>query len=125
MKDIKHYIQLLENYRWRLCKISALEAELRKIRSDIDEGISTRDSLDPDWENNLNSELKKIKSELQVVDDLVESIPQTRNLLPCKLYLRLHYIAGYSLTETAVEMNISRSTLRRIRQRCEAYFGDL
>ena len=49
MKDIKHYIQLLENYRWRLCEISALEAELRKIRSDIDEGISTRDSLDPDW----------------------------------------------------------------------------
>ncbi len=114
--------ELFENYRWRLRELQSLEAELKKVRIDINDGLPSRYTVDPECEARLKSEYSSKKSELIQIDKLIESIPETKRMLPCKLYLRLHYLSGYSLTDTAGEMGISLSTLRRIRKRCDDYF---
>lgn len=122
MSKLSGYKQLFESYRWRLCELKTLEAELDKVRKDIDEGIASRYSLDPDCEKKLTDEYEERKAVLKQIDGIIDSIPETKSLLPCKLYLRLHYISGYTLTETANELGVSLSTLSRIRRRCAEYF---
>ena len=117
-----NYKQLFESYRWRLRKIDALEAELRKVRHDIGEGVASRFSVDKDCEKHLNEEIAAQKQQLKCIDGIIDAIPDTKQLLPCKLYLHLHYISGYTLTNTAIEMGVSLSTIDRIRKRCAEYF---
>lgn len=117
-----NYKQLFESYRWRLCELKSLEAQINKVRADNDNGVASLYTLDPESENRLEQEYEAQKTILKQIDGLVDSIPETKRLLPCKLYLRLHYISGYTLTETANEMGVSLSTLDRIRHRCSEYF---
>ena len=58
------------------------------------------------------------------VAQAMEHMPETARLLPCKLYLRLHFISGLSVTETAEKLNVSETTLRRIRNRAARYFDE-
>ena len=117
------YPHFFANYRWKVFEIAALEAELSAIRHQIDEGLASRETYDPDWEKSLTAELDAAKEYVKRVEALVSSIPETQQLLPCKLFLRLHELSGYNLTETATMMNVSLSTLRRIRDRCADYFN--
>ena len=117
-----NYKQLFESYRWRLCELKSLEAQINKVRADNDNGVASLYTLDPESENRLEQEYEAQKTILKQIDGLVDGIPETKRLLPCKLYLRLHYISGCTLTDTANEMGISLSTLDRIRHRCSEYF---
>ena len=117
MQNNADYQQTFENYRWKLFEIMAIEAELAAIRRQIDEGIASRDQYDPQWENELTAELETAKAQIKLVEDLIASIPDSPKMMPCKLFLRLHYLAGYNMTDTAVMMNVSLSTLRRIKER--------
>lgn len=116
--------QYIENYSWQLREIQALEAELKATRRQIDEGMVSRDTYDPNWEQKILDELELVQKNVKHSEDIVNSIPETVEMLPCKLYLRLHMLAGYNLTDTAVQMGVSLSTLTRIRQRCAEYFTD-
>lgn len=119
------YMQNLSNYRWQLRNLNSKEAELRKIRIDINNGVAARDVVDEDWETALRREISELRDSLQSTESIVANIPETPALLPCKIFLRMHYIIGCSLTETAAEIGVSLSTLRRIRERCYEYFADL
>ena len=116
------YKKLFESYRWRVCELKSLEAQINKVRVDNDNGVASLCSLDPESEMRLTQEYESQKAILKQIDGLVDGIPETKQLLPCKLFLRLHYVSGYTLTETAGEMGVSLSTLDRIRHRCIQYF---
>ena len=117
MQNNAEYQQIFENYRWKLFEIMAIEAELAANRRQIDEGIASRDQSDPQWESELVAELETAKAQVKLVEDLIASIPDSPKMMPCKLFLRLHYLARYNMTDTAAMMNVSLSTLRRIKQR--------
>ena len=111
-------------YNWYLRSLNAKNAERRKIRADIREGLISRDMLDPDWEETMDAESAALRAQLDAIEATVESMPETARLLPCKLYLRLHFISGLSVTETAEKLNVSETTLRRIRNRAARYFDE-
>ena len=98
------------------------KAERAKILADINEGNISRDILSPDWNERLLGEIRRLKRKLADIEFAVESIPETPELIPCKLFLRLHFISGMTLTQTADKMDVSLSTLRRIRDRASKYF---
>ena len=122
MAGSTNYKQLFESYRWRLCELKSLEAQISKVRADNNNGVASLCSLDPESEKQLSQEYESQRAVLKRIDGIVDGIPETKQLLPCKLFLRLHYISGYTLTETAAEMGVSLSTLDRIRRRCVEYF---
>ena len=124
MNKSTNYKQFFESYRWRLCELKSLEAQISKVRADNNNGVASLSSLDPASERRLAQEYESQKTILKQIDGLVDGIPETKQLLPCKLFLRLHYISGYTLTETAGEMGVSLSTLDRIRRRCTEYFEE-
>ncbi len=124
MCNYAEFERYIENYSWQLRQIQALEAELTATRRQIDEGMVSRDTYDPDWEEKILNELELVQKKVKHSEDIVNSIPETLEMLPCKLYLRLHMLAGYNLTDTAVQIGVSLSTLTRIRQRCAGYFTD-
>ena len=114
-----------ERYTWYLRLLKAKESERRKIASDINSGLINRDAVDPDWEKSISAEIGRLRAKLRRVEEVIDMIPETPSLMPCKIYLRLHYIIGCTITETAMEMNVGLTTLRRIRNRCEEYFASL
>lgn len=124
MNNYTHYIQQFNNYQWLLRTLNTKNSEYRIISSHIAQGLASQDTLKPDWEDEINREISQLRDKLKQIEDIIISIPDTADLIPCKLFLRLYYIIGCSLTETASEMNISLSTLRRIRKRCANYFDD-
>ena len=109
-------------YRWYLRSLHSKKAERAKILADINEGNISRDILSPDWNERLLGEIRRLKRKLADIEFAVESIPETPELIPCKLFLRLHFISGMTLTQTADKMDVSLSTLRRIRDRASKYF---
>lgn len=120
-----HYTDSLAyfaKYQWILRMIEAKEAEKRQIRAKINAGFVTRDSLDENWESKLDASIEEEKKKLKEIEFVIASLPETNELLPCKLFLRLYYVAGCTLTETAQNMNVSETTLRRIRKRTSDYF---
>ena len=123
MNNYTEYMQYFENYKWLLREIGSKEAEIRKISGQINSGIISRDSLDSEWKKSLTTEIDNLRSQLQAIEELIDSIPSTNSMLPCKIFLRLHYVLGFSMTETANEMNVSLSTLRRIKRRSFEYYA--
>ncbi len=119
-----HPFTYFARYRWYLRALDSKRAEKSKILADIRSGLVTRDVLDEDWEKRYDCDIKHYKRRLREIDAVIDSIPETAQLLPCKIFLRLHYVMGMSLTDTAEKMNISISTLRRIKSRTEDYFTD-
>lgn len=115
-----HYF---EKYTWLLREMNSKEAEIRKIGSQINSGITARDSVDLEWKKSLTTEISDLRSQLQAIEALIDSIPSTNSMIPCKIFLRLHYVLGCSMTETAVEMDVSLSTLRRIKRRSFEYYA--
>lgn len=109
-------------YGWYLRALNSKEAERRKIKADINSGLISRDTLEEDWAEKLREETAAIRRRLHAIEATVESMPETPTLLPCKLFLRLHFVVGMSMTETAEKINVSATTLRRIRDRAAAYF---
>lgn len=109
-------------YRWYLRALNAKKAERAKILADINSGEISRDTLDKHWGEQIKDEMKNLRRKLSQIEQAVESIPETPELLPCKLFLRLYFILGMSMTDTAEKMNISISTARRIRERASEYF---
>lgn len=118
-------MQLFENYRWRLRELKTCESEFYINSRHIDEGIVAQDTSDPDWERHLSDETQKIREQLKKTEQLIAEIPDTPKLIRCKMFLKLHYIHGLTMTETACEMEVSTSTLRRIRRYCFHYFSEL
>lgn len=112
------------NYRWYLRALHSKRAEKAKIQTDISNGLISRDVLDPDWRQRYLCEIKYYKQKLREIEAVIDSIPETEQLLPCKIFLRLHYVMGMSLTEVGEKMNVSLSTVRRIKSRTEDYFSD-
>ncbi len=115
-------IDYFANYQWILRCIHGKELEIRQTRNRINEGLVTRDSLSLEWEKEMNAEINALRKKLKQIEFVAKSMPETPDYIPCKLYIRLYYISGYTLTETAQSMNISESTLRRIRIRACKYF---
>lgn len=113
--------ELFENYRWLLRELNVLKAEIKKVQLDNHEGLASRSTIDPNCEDRLRAEYNAKKSSLVQIEQFLDRMPNTKPMLQCKLYLRLHYLAGYNLTETAMEMDVSLSTLNRIKQRCDEY----
>lgn len=111
-------------YNWYLRALNTKTAERRKILADINSGLISRDTLDEDWNRQLEAELDALKKRLNSIEFTVNAIPETPELLPCKLFLRLHFICGMSMTETAEKLNVSQTTLRRIRDRAAKHFED-
>ncbi len=109
-------------YRWYLRALNAKKAEKAKILADINSGEISRDTLDKRWSEQIRSETSELRRKLSEIELTVEAIPETAELLPCKLFLRLHFILGMSMTDTAEKMNVSISTARRIRERASEYF---
>ncbi|HIX92868.1 MAG TPA: hypothetical protein H9681_08320 [Firmicutes bacterium] len=125
MYNYSKYLSRFDNYRWQLRALSAKETEYRKINSDINSGVTARDVFDPDWKKTLQSEIEALKAELAKTEHLLTLFPDTSEYIQCRLFLRLHYIIGCSMTETASEMDVSLTTLRRIRDRCVDFFDKL
>ncbi len=111
-------------YDWYLRALNSKNAERKKILADINSGLISRDTLDENWSRNLESEIESLRKRLHDIEYTVNAMPETPELLPCKLFLRLHFICGMSMTDTAGEMNVSQSTLRRIRDRAARHFDD-
>ena len=109
-------------YRWYLRALNAKKAEKAKILADINSGEISRDTLDRYWSEQIKCEINELRRKLSEIELTVDSIPETTELLPCKLFLRLYFILGMSMTDTAEKMNISISTARRIRERASEYF---
>jgi len=114
-----------EKYRWYLQALNTKIAEYKKINSDIASGLMSRDTVDDNWQRKLKREIRQLKKRLNYIEFTVNSLPETAELLPCKLFLQLHFILGLNLTETAEKMNVSISTVRRIRDRAERHFEDV
>ncbi len=110
-------------YGWYLRALNSKKAERRKINADINSGLISRDTLDEDWSVRIDREIEDIRKNLHRIEATIEAMPETPSLLPCKLYLRLHFVVGMSMTETAEKLNVSATTLRRIRDRAADYFG--
>ena len=124
MNNYTFYLRRFENYRWQLRALRAKENEFERISRDIDEGLITRDALDPNWQDSIQREISGLREQLLLTEGLIDLILETPEMFPCRLFLRLHYILGYSLTYTAEELNVSLTTLRRIRQRCRDFFDE-
>ena len=124
MYNYTNSLAYFEAYGWYMRSLNAKNAERRKILADIRSGFISRDMLDPDWEATLEAEAEALRAQLDAIEAVVESMPETSRLLPCKLFLRLHFISGLSITETAEKLNVSETTLRRIRDRAIRYFDE-
>lgn len=111
-------------YDWYLRALNTKNAERHKILADINSGLISRDTLDEDWSKTLSSEIETLKKHLHDIEFTIDSIPETPLLLPCKLFMRLHFICGMTMTETAEKLNVSQTTLRRIRDRAARHFED-
>ena len=66
------YKQLFESYRWRLCELKSLEAQINKVRVDNDNGVASLCSLDPESEMRLTQEYESQKAILKQIDWLVD-----------------------------------------------------
>ncbi|MBQ9920546.1 MAG: hypothetical protein IJO52_00020 [Clostridia bacterium] len=122
--NIPNSLLYFSRYNWYLRALNTKKAERRKILADINSGLISRDTLDSDWQKSLESEIIDLKKRLHDIESTIEGIPETPNLLPCKLFMRLYFVLGMSMTETAEKMNVSLSTLRRIRDRAARHFDD-
>ena len=111
-------------YRWYLKALNAKKAEYSKILADIHSGEISRDTLDPFWKERIKAEVKHLKKKLAGIETTVESLPDTPDMMACKLFLRLHYILGMNMTMTAEKMNVSPSTVTRIKARTASYFEE-
>lgn len=118
------YHQYFSKYRLYLLALNSKRTEKQRILADIKSGYAARDLIDDEWQDALSLEIGELKRRLENIEFTVDKIPDTPQLIPCKLFLRLHFIVGLNLTETAEKLNISLSTLRRIRERCELYFKE-
>ncbi|MBQ8250093.1 MAG: sigma-70 family RNA polymerase sigma factor [Clostridia bacterium] len=122
--NIPNSLLYFSRYNWYLRALNTKQAERRKILADINSGLISRDTLDSDWQKSLEVEIGELKKHMHDIESTIESIPETPNLLPCKLFMRLYFVLGMSMTETAEKMNVSLSTLRRIRDRAARHFDD-
>ena len=115
-------LRYFAKYRWYLKALGAKRSEKQKIIADINSGLISRDTLDENWQRSLNRDIATIKRRLKKIEETVDSLPDTSEFFPCKLLLRLHFIMGMTMTDTAAAMNVSVSTLRRIYDRTVKYF---
>ena len=122
--NIPNSLLYFSRYNWYLRALNTKKAERRKILADINSGLISRDTLDSDWQKSLEHEIVELKKRLHDIESTIEAIPETPNLLPCKLFMRLYFVLGMSMTDTAEKMNVSLSTLRRIRDRAARHFDD-
>ncbi len=122
--NIPNSLLYFSRYNWYLRALNTKKAERRKILADINSGLISRDTLESDWQKALEGEIVELKKRLHDIESTIESIPETPNLLPCKLFMRLYFVLGMSMTDTAEKMNVSLSTLRRIRDRAARHFED-
>ena len=111
-----------ERYKWYLKALNSKKAEKSKIIRDIRNGLISRDILDDGWEERADKDIRRYKRRLRDIEATIESVPETAQLMPCKIFLRLHFVMGMSLTEVSEKMNVSLSTVRRIKSRTEDYF---
>lgn len=121
---IPNSLLFFSRYSWYLRALGTKKAERNKILADINSGLLSRDTLDTDWQRSLEKEIDSLRAKMKEIEYVVESLPETPQLFPCKLFLRLYFIVGLSMTEAAAEMNVSMSTLRRIRDRAARHFDD-
>ena len=118
-------IRLLMSYQWLLRALANCESQYKIISRHIDEGSAAEDVVDPDWKNKISAEAKNIRDKLRLAQQIVADIPDSPELLQCKLFLRNHYILGMSLTNTAADMDVSNSTIRRVKDRSFHYLSVL
>lgn len=118
-------IRLLMSYQWLLRALANCETQYKTISRQIDEGIAAEDVAEPEWRAKIADKAKNIRAKLRLAQQIVADIPDSPELLPCKLFLKNHYILGLSLTHTAAEMGVSVSTVHRIKDRCFHYFSEL
>lgn len=124
MRKYKHSdpLSYFAKYKWYLKALNAKKSEYSKILADIHSGELNRDTLDPFWKERIRAEVKYLRKKLQNIETAVNSLPDTPEMIACKLFLRLHYIIGMNLTLCAEKMNVSYSTVRRIKERAARYF---
>ncbi len=115
-------LDYFKKYGWYLKALNTKLAEYSKISSDISRGLLSRDTVDPEWQRSNRREIRELKSKMQEIVYTINSMPDRLELIPCKLFLQLHYVLGLNLTETAEKLNVSQSTVRRIRDRAGRYF---
>ena len=123
--DNQSPLRYFERYRWYLQALNSKNAEFAKIKADISSGLISRDTYDENWQRKLRREIRILKRAINSIEFTINSIPETLDMLPCKLFLHLHYVVGLNMTETAEKLNVSESTVRRLRSRAEDYFKDI
>ena len=58
-----------------------------------------------------------IKTRMREIEDFIEGLDIESKWLECKIFLRYHYIHGYTIEECSEKMYVSRSTAYRLKKR--------
>ena len=58
-----------------------------------------------------------IKTRMKEIEDFIEGLNVESKWLECKIFLRYHYILGYTIEECSERMYVSRSTAYRLKKR--------
>ncbi len=62
-------------------------------------------------------EIVCIKTRMREIEDFIESLDIENKWLLCKIFLKYHYILGYTIEECSEKMYVSRSTAYRLKKR--------
>lgn len=62
-------------------------------------------------------EIVCIKTRMREIEDFIESLNIENKWLLCKIFLKYHYVLGYTIEECSEKMYVSRSTAYRLKKR--------
>ena len=61
-------------------------------------------------------EIVCIKARMREIEDFIENLSVESKLRECKIFLRYHYVLGYTVEECSEKMYVSRSTAYRLKK---------
>lgn len=61
-------------------------------------------------------EIVCIKTRMREIEDFIENLSTSTRWSECKIFLRYHYVLGYTVEECSEKMYVSRSTAYRLKK---------
>ena len=61
-------------------------------------------------------EIVCIKARMREIEDFIENLSTTTRWSECKIFLRYHYVLGFTVEECSEKMYVSRSTAYRLKK---------